>query len=116
MVLAIGGHIGELFNLITGWVKNGHPERASLLKYVRSIIGLNPRNPNEMVLAIGGDIMIGGDSVEIGILTQPWRETKQKMPVKRAYHGIGLINKSVYVFGGCSHYNRPPSNATYICV
>ena len=59
---------------------------------------------------VGG---IGVNSVDIGILTQPWRETKQKMPVKRAYHGIGLIKKSVYVFGGRSAYKRPPSNATY---
>ena len=61
-----------------------------------------------MVLAIGGDI--GGDSVEIGanfgIWTQPWRETKQKMPVKRAFYGIGLIKKSVYVFGGHAYKRR----------
>ena len=26
---------------------------------------------------------------------------------------IGLINKSLYVFGGESTYTEPPSNATY---
>jgi hypothetical protein len=70
-----------------------------------------------MVLVIGGHI--GGfiDSVDIranfGILTQPWKKTNYKMPVKRTDHGIGLINKSVYVFGGLSTWNEPPSNATY---
>ena len=134
----------ELFNLITGWVKNGYPERATLLNHVRYqnidanfkknpfkwlyqtirrwSIASNPRNPNEMVLAFGGQIFEIEyfrqiDSVEIwanlGILNQPWRETNDKMPVKRAHHGIGLINKSVYVFGGLSTWNEPPSNATY---
>ena len=129
----------ELFNLITGWVKNGYPERATLLNHVRyqfkknpfkwlyqtirrGSIASNPRNPNEMVLAFGGQIFEIEyfrqiDSVEIwanlGILNQPWRETNDKMPVKRAHHGIGLINKSLYVFGGESTYTEPPSNATY---
>ena len=134
----------KLFNLITGWVENGYPERATLLNHVRfqkiaadfkknpfkwlyqtirrGSIASNPRNPNEIVLAIGGQSFENGgfrqiDSVEIwanfGILNQPWRETNDKMPVKRAHHGIGLINKSLYVFGGESTYTEPPSNATY---
>ena len=129
----------DLFNLITGWVKNGYPERASLLEHVRYqnmnadfkknclsfykrlsliFIELNPRNPNEMVLSIGGHFgRHFGRYVEIGanygILTQPWKETKHKMPVNRAHHGIGLINKSVYVFGGWSSQSEPASNATY---
>ena len=141
----------ELFNLITGWVKNGYPGRASLLNHVRyqnmntdfkkkvidsmedvnlkneisslklrtltnkAIIGLNPRNPNEIVLAIGGwktldswgasgpcqHIEIGAN---YGVLTQPWKKIKAShiMPVKCAYHGIGLVNNIMYQFGGYS--------------
>ena len=136
----------ELFNLITGWVKNGYPGRASLLNYVRyqnmnadfkknfvdsmedvnmknamrqsltnsKSIALNPRNPNEMVLAIGGwkasrpdgpcqNIEIGAN---YGVLTQPWKKIKPRhnMPVKRAYHGIGLVNNIMYLFGGFFHH------------
>ena len=111
----------ELFNLITGWVKNGYHGRASLFKYVRSN-ELNPRNPNEMVLAIGGivngweisgDIKIGAN---FGIVTQPWRKTKIEMPVERACHGIGLINQMMYIFGGEKNYESGASresNATF---
>ena len=131
----------ELFNLITGWVKNGYPGRASLLNHVRyqnmnedfkkniidsmedvnlknairrsltnkRIIGMNPRNPNEIVLAIGGmmnypdgpfqPIEIGAS---FGLPTQTWKAMKaeHKMPVKRAFHGIGLVNNIIYLFGG----------------
>ena len=151
----------DLFNLITGWVKNGYPGRASLLNYVRyqnmnadfkknfvdsmedvnmknamspseiqsiyltnylqrrsltkillpsESIALNPRNPNEMVLAIGGWKSSNPDGpcqhIEIGanyeVLTQPWKKIKasHNMPVKRAYHGIGLVNNIMYLFGG----------------
>ena len=136
----------DLFNLITGWVKNGYPGRASLLKHVRyqymnadfkknfvdtmedvnmknamrpfkqqslairRRIALNPRNPNEMVLAIGGWKALNPDGpcqhIEIGanygVLTQPWKKIKatHNMPVKRAYHGIGLVNNIMYLFGG----------------
>ena len=136
----------DLFNLITGWVKNGYPGRASLLNSVRYqnmnpdfkknivdstenanlinamspfkrrsltnkwIIGLNPRNPNEMVLAIGGSVDRVYDrafqTIEIGasfgLLTQTWKTARHQMPVnvKRAFHGIGLINNIIYLFGG----------------
>lgn len=140
----------ELFNLITGWVKNGYPGRASLLNHVRyqnmnedfkknfvdsmedvngknamspfkrrsltnsKSIALNPRNPNEMVLAIGGWKSSNPDGpcqhIEIGanygVLTQPWKKIKARhtMPVKRAYHGIGLVNNIMYLFGGFFHH------------
>ena len=128
----------ELFNLITGWVKNGYPGRASLLNHVRyqnmnedskknfvdSMEDVNmkkrrrnelhPRNPNEMVLAIGGWKALNPDGpcqhIEIGanygVLTQPWKKIKARhnMPVKRAYHGIGLINNIMYLFGGFFHH------------
>ena len=131
----------ELFNLITGWVKNGYPGRLSLLNYVRyqnmnadfkknfvdsivpccslsltnsKSIALNPRNPNEMVLAIGGWKSSNPDGpcqhIEIGanygVLTQPWKKIKARhnMPVKRAYHGIGLVNNIMYLFGGFFHH------------
>ena len=80
----------------------------------RRRIELNPRNPNEMVLAIGGwkaskpdgpcqHIEIGAN---YGVLTQPWKTIKasHKMPVKRAYHGIGLANNIMYLFGGFFHH------------
>ena len=130
----------ELFNLITGWVKNGYPGRASLLNYVRyqnmnadfkknfvdsmedvniknamspfiqrsltnsRSIPLNPRNPNEIVLAIGGWNHQGEpcNDIEIGasyeVLTQPWKKIKARhnMPVKRAGHGIGLVNNIMF--------------------
>jgi hypothetical protein len=128
----------ELFNLITGWVKNGYPGRASLLNYVRyqnmnadfkknfvdsmedvnmkkrKSNELHPRNPNEMVLAIGGWKALNPDGpcqhIEIGanygVLTQLWKKIKARhnMPVKRAYHGIGLINNIMYLFGGFFHH------------
>ena len=140
----------DLFNLITGWVKNGYPGRASLLNHVRyqnmnadfkknfvdtmeddnmknamspfkqralairRSIALNPRNPNEMVLAIGGWKALNPDGpcqhIEIGanygVLTQPWKKIKatHNMPVKRAYHGIGLVNNIMYLFGGFFHH------------
>ena len=72
---------------------------------------MSPRNPNEMVLAIGGwkysnpnhgpckHIEIGAN---YGVLTQPWKKIKasHNMPVKRANHGIGLVNNIMYLFGG----------------
>ena len=73
------------------------------------IIGMNPRNPNEIVLAIGGmmnypdgpfqPIEIGAS---FGLPTQTWKAMKaeHKMPVKRAFHGIGLVNNIIYLFGG----------------
>jgi hypothetical protein len=142
----------ELFNLITGWVKNGYPGRASLLNHVRyqnieswSIelmkevaghltcwqaslvaftflgIDLNPRNPNEIVLATGGtdltehvgNIALPCQHIEIGanygVLTQPWKTIKarHKMPVKIANHSIGLVNNIMFIFGGgpdCSRF------------
>ncbi len=138
----------ELFNLITEWVKNGYPERASLLNYVRyqnmnedfkknvvmedvnmknvrspfkqqyltnkRNVALDPRNPNEMVLVIGGWKASNPDgpcqNVEIGanygVLTQPWKTMKasHKMPVKRAYHGIGHVDNIMYLFGGFFHH------------
>ena len=77
-------------------------------------IALNPRNPNEMVLAIGGWKALNPDGpcqhIEIGanyeVLTQPWKKIKARhnMPVKRAYHGIGLVNNIMYMFGGLFHH------------
>ena len=80
-------------------------------------IALNPRNPNEMVLANGGwtsskslnndgackPIEVGAN---FGLLTQPWKKNKATptMPVKRAYHGIGLVNNVMYLFGGFFHH------------
>ena len=141
----------ELFNIITGWVKNRYPDRAYLLNHVRyqymdedfspmnffknvrnffknvwklmknpmspfirqsltnrGSMELNPRNPKEMVLAIGGGhcsncamahIEIGAN---FGVLTQPWKEVKAiyNMPGERAFYGIGLVNNILYVFGG----------------
>ena len=64
-------------------------------------IALNPRNPKEIVLAIGGR-----NNIEIGanyeFLTQPWKKIKARhnMPVKRSNHGIGLVNNIMYLFGG----------------
>ena len=134
MNVNLGLNEEELFNLITGWVKNGYPERDTLLEHVRyqninvdfkknpfkwvywkirKSIALNPRNPNEMVLAIGGvsltpwrhcqHIEIGAN---FGVLTQPWKKIKAKhnMPVKRADHGIGLVNNIMYMFGGYFHH------------
>jgi hypothetical protein len=149
-IMDLGLKEEELFNLITGWVKNGYPGRASLLNHVRyqnmnedfkknfvdsiedvnvknatspfkrrsltnsKSIALNPRNPNEMVLAIGGWKSSNPDGpcqhIEIGanygVLTQPWKKIKARhtMPVKRAYHGIGLVNNIVYLFGGFFHH------------
>ena len=157
----------EVFNLITEWVKNEYPERASLLKHVRYqnmnadfrknvldsmedvnlinamgpgvvqsplkerfltskvYLGVNPRNPNEMVLAIGGWKALNPDgpcqNIEVGanygLLTQPWKAIKssQKMPVKRAYHGIGLVDNILYLFGGYAHDpgNFEGSQSTY---
>jgi len=134
----------DLFNLITGWVKNGYPERASLLNCVRyqnmnadllnpvedenminamskqrslknmKGLALKPRNPNEMVLAIGGWKALNPDGpcqhIEIGanygVLTQPWKKIKatHNMPVKRAYQGIGLVDNIMYLFGGFFHH------------
>jgi hypothetical protein len=138
----------ELFNLITGWVRNGYPGRASLLNHVRyqnmnpdfkknvvhsmedvnlknamspfkwrsltnrTGIELNPRNPNEMVLAIGGWKALKPDGpcqhIEIGanygVLTWKTIKARHKMPVKRAYHGIGLVNNILYLFGGFFHH------------
>jgi hypothetical protein len=145
----------DLFNLITGWVKNGYPGRAYLLNYLRyqnmnadfkknfvdsivpccslsltnsKSIALNPRNPNEMVLAIGGWKLSKIDDddyhdgpcqhIEIGanhgVLAEPWKKIKasHNMPVKRAYHGIGLVNNLIYLFGGISHHpdDQVPGN------
>ena len=70
---------------------------------------MNPRNPNEIVLAFGGmmnypdgpfqPIEIGAS---FGLPTQTWKAMKaeHKMPVKRAFHGIGLVNNIIYLFGG----------------
>ena len=33
-------------------------------------------------------------------LTRPWRKMKFPLEQKRAYHGMGLINNVVYLFGG----------------
>ena len=75
-------------------------------------IALNPRNPNEIVLAIGGDLYSDGpcNHIEIGanyeVLTQPWKKIKarQNMPVKRADHGIGLVDNILYLFGGWGRF------------
>ena len=75
-------------------------------------IPLNPRNPNEIVLAIGGWNHQGEpcNDIEIGanyeVLTQPWKKIKARhnMPVKRAGHGIGLVNNIMYMFGGLFHH------------
>ena len=141
----------ELFNIITGWVKNRYPDRAYLLNHVRyqymgedfspinffknvrnffknvwklmknpmspfirqsltnrGSMELNPRNPKEMVLAIGGGHCSNGAMAHIeiganfGVLTQPWKEVKAiyNMPGERAFYGIGLVNNILYVFGG----------------
>ena len=134
----------ELFNIITGWVKNRYPGRAYMLNHVRyqymdedfspmnffknvwklmknpmspfirqfltnrGSMKLNPRNPKEMVLAIGGYCSNGAimANIEIGanfgVLTQPWKEVKAiyNMPGERAFYGIGLVNNILYVFGG----------------
>ena len=105
----------ELFNLIKGWVMNGYPGRVSMLNHVRYkyadfknfMEDVNPRNPNEMVLAIGGycngelcqHIEIGAN---YGVLT--WKEIKAiyNMPVKKASFGIGLVNNIMFIFGGWS--------------
>ena len=65
-------------------------------------IALNPRNPNEMVVAIGGWNRDGPcNGMEIGANYGPWKKIKARhnMPVKRA-HGIGLVNNVIYLFGG----------------
>jgi len=127
----------DLFNLITGWVKNGYPGRASLLDHVRyqnmnadfkknslsfykrlylMFSKLNPRNPNEMVLAIGGWTDLNFDACQpmeiganFGVLTQPWKKIKaihnHNMAVKRVGYGIGLVNHIMYLFGGLSEGN-----------
>ena len=116
----------DLFNLIIGWVKNGYPGRASMLNMVRyqyadfkknlkdSMEDVNPRNPNEMVLVIGGwnacqpmePMEIGAN---FGVLTQPWKKIKaihnHNMAVKRAGYGIGLVNNIIFLFGGLSEVN-----------
>jgi len=113
----------DLFNLIIGWVKNGYPGRASMLNMVRyqyadfkknlkdSMEDVNPRNPNEMVLVIGGwnacqPMEIGAN---FGVLTQPWKKIKaihnHNMAVKRVGYGIGLVNHIMYLFGGLSEGN-----------
>ena len=68
----------------------------------------NPRNPNEIVLMIGGwtsslpdgptgNIEAGGN---FDVTFHPWRTMKFPLVHKRAYHGIGLVNNTVIVFGG----------------
>ena len=66
-----------------------------------------PRCPKEFVLAIGGWSSNFPDGpyekIEAGAnfhLTRPWRKMKFPLEQKRAYHGMGLINNVVYLFGG----------------
>ena len=77
--------------------------------------GLKPRNPNEMVLSIGG--WLEGpqgpcSKVEIGAqygrVSKPWKRMKFPMPFKRGYFGIGLVEQKIYIFGG--FYHHPEAN------
>ena len=79
-------------------------------------IALHPRNPNEMVLAIGG--WNGGDlrnDIEIGANYGPWKKIKARhnMPVKRELNGIGLVNNVMFLFGGFSLRGYPRSTFAF---
>ena len=71
----------------------------------------NSRNPFEFVLAVGGWCSLHTANVGEGPTNRievfnnrknEWIVSSKKMPgtVKRAYHGMGVINETVYIFGG----------------
>ena len=73
----------------------------------------NPRCPKEFVLAIGGwssNLPDGScEKIEAGSnfhLTRPWKKMKFPLEQKRAYHGMGLINNVVYLFGGFQKFSE----------
>ena len=77
-------------------------------KFKKTLGKSKPRCPKEFVLAIGGWSSNDPDGpcekIEAGanfhLMTRPWKKMKFPMEQKIAYHGIGLIQNVIYVFGG----------------
>ena len=75
------------------------------------------RNPNEIVLVIGGwsswtsnqtdgpcgNIEAGGN---FDVANKPWKSMKFPLHHKRAYHGIGQVKNEVIIFGGFDIFQR----------